>query len=130
MALNYSRQREAIKTCLMGRKDHPTADMVYMSIKQEYPNISLGTVYRNLQLLTDLGQTQKIKVGDGIDHYDGDVSPHYHFYCTKCHSVLDLEMDRVDMINDIASRNFDGQIQGHILCFTGLCGECAKAELS
>ena len=50
MALNYSRKREAIKTCMMGRKDNTTADMVYMSIKQEYPNISLGTVYRNQQL--------------------------------------------------------------------------------
>ena len=55
--LKYSRQRESIKTCLMGRKDHPTADALYTSIREQFPNISLGTVYRNLNLLVDLGDT-------------------------------------------------------------------------
>ena len=54
MALKYSRQREVIKECLINRYDHPTADMVYMDVRETFPNISLGTVYRNLQLLTDL----------------------------------------------------------------------------
>ena len=55
MALKYSRQREAIKEFLMTRTDHPTADVVYMNVRQEFPNISLGTVYRNLTLLSDMG---------------------------------------------------------------------------
>ena len=87
MALKYSRQREAIKENLMSRRDHPTADAVYLSIREEYPNISLGTVYRNLQLLTELGELQKIRVGDGLDHFDADTSTHYHFYCNKCGAV-------------------------------------------
>ena len=53
--LKYSRQRESIKVCLQGRKDHPTADMVYTDVRKEFPNISLGTVYRNLSLLSELG---------------------------------------------------------------------------
>lgn len=60
--IKRSRQREAIRQCLAGRYDHPTAETVYMSIKDEFPNISLGTVYRNLSLLSDLGEIQKITV--------------------------------------------------------------------
>lgn len=58
--IKRSRQREAIRQCLTGRYDHPTAETVYMSIKDEFPNISLGTVYRNLSLLSDLGEVQKL----------------------------------------------------------------------
>lgn len=63
--IKRSRQREAIRQCLTGRYDHPTAETVYMSIKDEFPNISLGTVYRNLSLLSDLGEVQKITVSGG-----------------------------------------------------------------
>ena len=78
--LKYSRQRESIKTCLMERKDHPTADAVYMTIREEYPNISLGTVYRNLNLLVELGEVIKLTCGDGADHFDADTSPHIISY--------------------------------------------------
>ena len=122
--LKYSRQREAILNFLITRNDHPTADAVYMNIKEEYPNISLGTVYRNLQLLTSIGKIQKIKVGDGTDHFDADTSPHNHFYCRKCGSVIDLDMENIDGISDIAARNFDGIIESYMICFTGVCGKC------
>ncbi|SCY20343.1 Fur family transcriptional regulator, peroxide stress response regulator [Lachnospiraceae bacterium XBB2008] len=124
MALKYSRQREAIKENLMSRRDHPTADAVYLSIREEYPNISLGTVYRNLQLLTELGELQKIRVGDGLDHFDADTSTHYHFYCNKCGAVIDMDMDAIEEINDIASKTFDGIIESHNLTFSGICGRC------
>ena len=124
MALKYSRQREAIKENLMSRRDHPTADAVYLSIREEYPNISLGTVYRNLQLLTELGELQKIRVGDGLDHFDADTHTHYHFYCNKCGAVIDMDMDAIDEINDIASKTFDGIIESHNLTFSGICGRC------
>ena len=65
--IKRSRQREAIRQCLMGRYDHPTAETVCMSIKDEFPNISLGTVYRNLSLLSDMGEIQKITVSGGPD---------------------------------------------------------------
>ncbi|MBQ6886092.1 MAG: transcriptional repressor [Lachnospiraceae bacterium] len=130
MALKYSRQREVIKEFLKTRKDHPTADTVYMNVREQYPNISLGTVYRNLTLLADIGEIQRLRVGDGVDHFDADVSPHYHFVCTECGSVIDLEMDSIDNIIDIAGMNFDGKIQGHITYFYGNCGNCHKKTLS
>ena len=71
--LKYSRQRESIKEFLMTRKDHPTADVVYENMKKIYPNISLGTVYRNLSLLSEIGEIQKLSNFGGADHFDGHV---------------------------------------------------------
>lgn len=126
MALKYSRQREVIKDFLSGRKDHPTADVVYMNVRQQYPNISLGTVYRNLTLLSDMGEIQRLRLGDGVDHFDGDTSPHNHFVCTQCGGVLDLDMDNIDHIMETAGRNFAGKIDGHVTYFYGICGNCCK----
>lgn len=79
-ALKHSRQREAIKKYLMTTKEHPTADIVYLHVKKEFPNISLGTVYRNLNLLTDIGEALKIPAPDGADRFDGNAAPHNHFF--------------------------------------------------
>ncbi len=126
MALKHSKQRDIIKAFLIGRKDHPTADVVYTNVRQEYPNISLGTVYRNLTLLADIGEIQRLRVGDGVDHFDADTSHHYHFICTKCGSVIDLEMESIESIKDAANANFDGIIAGHVTYFYGTCGKCTK----
>lgn len=125
MALKYSRQRQLIKDFLMTRKDHPTADAVYMNVRREYPNISLSTVYRNLSLLTDLGEIKRLQVGDGVDHYDADTSQHYHVICTECGSVTDLKVNDIERILNIAGQDFDGQIQGHVTYFYGICRNCS-----
>ncbi len=126
MALKHSKQRDMIKAFLIGRKDHPTADVVYMNVRQQNPNISLGTVYRNLTLLADIGEIQRLRLGDGVDHFDADTSPHYHFVCTNCSSVIDLEMESIESIQDTANANFDGIIAGHVTYFYGSCGKCTK----
>ena len=100
--LKYSRQRESIKACLMNRHDHPTADALYASIREEYPNISLGTVYRNLNLLVETGEIQRLTCGDGADHYDGVAAPHYHFMCRDCHQVYDVPMEVMASLNETA----------------------------
>ena len=82
--IKYSRQREAIVQYLTGRTDHPSAESVYQALRQTHPNISLGTVYRNLSLLSDLGEIQKITVNEGPDRFDGNPAPHYHFSCRGC----------------------------------------------
>ena len=131
MALKYSKQREEIKSFLKTRKDHPTADVVYMNVRQTYPNISLGTVYRNLQLLADIGEIQKVDVGDGIDHFDADISIHYHFICKSCSAVLDLDMQEMDPhILQTAGKSFQGRIDGQGTYFYGLCEECLRKESS
>lgn len=125
MNLKHSKQRDSIMEFLRERKDHPTADIVYMNVRKTFPNISLGTVYRNLTLLADIGEISRIRVGDGVDHFDADTSPHYHFICKECGSVIDLEMEDMTDINETANKNFSGLIEGHITYFYGKCGNCS-----
>lgn len=128
MAMKYSRQRELIREFLMERRDHPTADIVYMNVRQQIPHISLGTVYRNLTLLADRGDIQRLRLGDGTDHFDADISPHYHFICNECGCVQDLQMDSIDSILDSARKHFDGQITGHMTYFYGRCDCCSRND--
>ena len=129
--LRRSRQREAIVANLRSRLDHPTADMVYRDIRNVFPNISLGTVYRNLSLLVDLGEVRKITTGTGAEHYDGDTHPHNHFICRCCGKVCDMN-DFIDSgkIRNLASDQFDGRIEECTIQFHGVCGECLKKETS
>ena len=124
----YSKQRASIKDYLMHTTSHPTADTVYLHIKEEFPNISLGTVYRNLNLLADIGEALRIPTPDGGDRFDGRCEAHYHVVCTNCGNVFDLEMDDsyIQKINEDANKCFDGIIESHTTLFRGLCGECAK----
>ena len=129
-ALKYSRQRESIKASLMNRHDHPTADALYASIREEFPNISLGTVYRNLNLLVELGEIQKLRCGDGADHFDADTRPHYHFMCRECGCIEDLPMEISQEINDLAQEHVHGKIDSHITYFYGVCENCMKKKTS
>lgn len=128
--MNYSRQREAIYRFLMTRHDHPTAEIIYQHVKQKYPRISLGTVYRNLSLLEETGLVQKVPSDDSKDHYDADVSSHPHFICTDCHRVIDLKMDDLSFLNTLANQGFDGMIFKNQLTFYGLCPDCKQSSAS
>ena len=119
----YSMQRELIKENLISRYDHPTADMVYNSIRQELPNISLGTVYRNLRFLVEQGDALSLKLGDGREHFDGHIEPHYHFICTGCGEIEDLFMDSLSICKE-AAKHCSGEITGHSTYFYGLCKNC------
>ena len=112
----------------MTSKEHPYADDVYMKVKQEFPNISLGTVYRNLNLLTDIGDAIKISTPNGGDRFDGRLEPHNHFLCTKCGRLLDLDLDMhsIDEVNRLAAENFDGIITSSSTLFYGECSDCIK----
>lgn len=123
--LKHSRQRDCIKEFLMGRYDHPTADMVYAHVREEFPHISLGTVYRNLSLLAEIGEIQKITC-DGPDRFDGNPEPHYHFTCTHCGAVEDLEFETDPSFEHLAPKNFGGHINGISLAFNGTCQACTK----
>ena len=125
-ATKYSRQREEIKSYLATRKDHPNADAVYMAMRERIPNISLGTVYRNLTMLVENGEILRLRVGDGVDHFDYDTSPHYHFVCSECGSVIDLDMKNIDSILEVAGAGFAGTITGHVTYFYGTCGNCCN----
>lgn len=120
----FSRQRQAIIDYLMSTKEHPTADVVYSHVREAYPNVSLGTVYRNLNLLAEEGEILRLASGDGSDRFDGNVKPHYHFLCNQCKNVYDLPMASLDHINTLAAAGFDGKIEGHSVLFYGKCAKC------
>ena len=126
--MKYSKQRESILNYLRMNNTHPTAEAIYHGIQAENPNISLGTVYRNLTLLTELGEIQKLAFGDGPDRFDGNLQPHYHFACTKCGKILDLKMDGLEHIDLLAAHKFKGQIEGHFAYFYGKCPSCIESE--
>lgn len=125
-AIHYSRQREAIRDYLCSTKEHPTAETVYSHLRDTFPNISLGTVYRNLNFLVEHGNARKLDFGDGCDRFDGDISPHNHFFCRSCGRVIDLEMDSINHINVLANAGFDGKVEGHTIFFYGECGQCTR----
>lgn len=127
--IKHSKQREAIKLYLMSRKDHPTAEAVYAHVKGEYPNISLGTVYRNLTFLVDNGQAIKVPCDEGSVHFDANVQPHPHFQCRKCGAIIDLDFDGTEYeqaLNNAAAAGFKGTVEGNVTFFYGLCPSCAK----
>lgn len=128
--LKYSRQRSSIKEYLMSTTEHPTADTVYLHVREEFPRISLGTVYRNLNLLADIGEAVKITTPDGGDRFDGCTDPHYHVVCTSCGEVFDLKLDEkhFQKMNQIADQHFDGSIDTHTTLFYGTCLKCINHE--
>lgn len=124
MSLKYSRQRESIKKNLLQRRDHPTADMVYEDIRKIYPNVSLGTVYRNLSLLSEIGELRRLSAVSGADRFDARVEPHNHFTCTACGCVIDIADGTPDAMIEEAGRSFEGRIDGCSIMFYGICPQC------
>ena len=122
----YSRQREAVLIYLRSTNSHPTAENVYTEIRKEFPKISLGTVYRNLNLLVEKGEILRLNCGDGVEHYDSTIQPHNHFICRQCGAVIDLEMVSIEQVDEEAKRNFAGRIDGHEIYFYGACEKCLK----
>lgn len=127
----HSKQRDAIRNFLISRKDHPTAEVVYANVSKEFPNISLGTVYRNLSFLVDNGQAVKVPCDDGSVHFDGNVMPHYHFQCTECGTIIDLDFNDSKpekALVSAAANQFDGIIEGSVSFFYGKCPKCSKKQ--
>ena len=120
----YSKQRELIYQCLMDTREHPTAEMLYHWLKPENPSLSLGTVYRNLNLLADEGLITRMPFP--IERYDANTQPHSHFRCRKCGAVYDLEGVEYDAALDEKVGVLNGhQVDRHDLVFSGICTHCA-----
>ncbi len=127
-AVKFSRQREYIRRNLAERRDHPTADMVYRDVRKAFPNVSLGTVYRNLSLLAKLGDIRRISGGEGADRFDGRMDPHDHFFCRVCGGVTDLPLaDGGQILKKRAQKDFAGHIDRQVVEFFGTCPKCLKA---
>lgn len=123
MERRYSRQRETIYQAVLASRAHPTAEMIHEQLRGELPQLSLGTVYRNLRLLVEEGRLQEL--GGPTARFDGVTAPHTHLRCKRCGQVLDLESPPYDPALDRMAAAGGAEIESHSLVFTGLCPECA-----
>lgn len=123
--MRLTNQRKIILQELRSVKTHPTADEVYNLVRKKMPRISLGTVYRNLEVLSTLDLVLKLENAAGQRRFDGDVSPHHHIRCDVCGKVGDI-FNAPDISEVEKGLDTDFQITGHILEFSGICPECQK----
>lgn len=119
----YSRQRELIYQTLCATREHPTADMVYQWLKPENPNLSLATVYRNLNLLADEGIITRMPFP--VERYDANTHPHAHLRCDACGGVCDLDLP-YDAELDAAASMLGHRVNGHSVLFSGVCAHCVE----
>ena len=122
--MKYSRQREAVYRAVQNARTHPTADEVYDLVRLQYPQISLGTVYRNLNQLTEMGMLQKIAMPVSSDRYDARTDEHYHMTCSACGRVVDLDGMALSQLDAEILQRTGFQVQNHHLVLEGLCWEC------
>ncbi len=123
-----SRQREYILDFLKSTDSHPTAQMVYDEIRDEFPNLSLGTVYRNLNILVEQGKVNRLQYGSTFDRYDADIYEHYHFICKHCGRIYDLQIEPQEDLEQVAQKASGHQVEDHKIDFFGICQECSRAE--
>ena len=120
----HFRKRDAILTCLRQTNAHPSADWVYNQLKQEIPDLSLGTVYRNLSLFKNQGLITSVATVRGSERFDANTEPHVHFICSGCDAVIDLHQIEVPLA--LGEKCTDCRIDSCQLTFTGLCPQCIK----
>lgn len=122
---NHSRKRDAILACLRSTPTHPSADWIYARLKPEIPDLSLGTVYRNLSLFRREGLIVSVGVVGGLERFDADVSPHMHFICSCCGAVLDAGAAELPSgLVSLAARC--GEVESCRVTFSGVCFHCAS----
>lgn len=121
-------QKRIVLDTLKEMGSHPTAEMVYDRIKEQYPTMSRATVFRNLKSLAEDGEILHVPMFDSADRYDKMNTDHYHFKCTKCNRVYDVNMPYLnDITNNITDMD-DFRFKSHSIIFSGLCPECLKEE--
>ncbi|KKB36433.1 ferric iron uptake transcriptional regulator [Bacillus thermotolerans] len=127
-------QREAtVRVLLEHEEDHLSAEDVYLLVKEKAPEIGLATVYRTLELLTELKVVDKINFGDGVSRYDlrqeGAAHFHHHLVCIECGSVDEIQEDLLGEVEQVVERDWKFQVKDHRLTFHGVCWRCQeKAE--
>ena len=122
--LRMTRQRQVILEELRKVNTHPSADEVYEMVRKRLPRISLGTVYRNLEILSECGDIKKLEPGFSVKRFDGNPSEHFHIRCIRCDRIADVPMAS-DIEIDLAKMTpIEYEILGHRLEFFGLCPYC------
>ena len=122
--MNYSKQREIILKTLRENPIHPTADALYALVRNELPNVSLATVYRNLNQLAEQGIIRKISALDDKVHFDHNLESHYHFICIKCKKVYDVPYDVAQDLAKALREHTGLEAVATDVLFKGICNHC------
>jgi Fe2+ or Zn2+ uptake regulation protein len=123
-----SKQRARILEFLHKTNMHPTALMIFEELRREFPSLSLGNVYRNLNILVEQGLVRELKMGSTFDRFDGNIAPHYHFICEACGEISDLNLPHNAVLNDRVQTLTNGQVNYHRLDFYGACSKCLSTQ--
>ncbi len=126
--LRMTRQRKVILEELRKLNTHPSADEIYEVVGHRLPRISLGTVYRNLEVLSELGEIQKLELSGLLKRFDWNTKKHYHIRCVRCSRVDDAPIAPLNKLDNELYGATVFEIIGHNLEFTGLCPECSRKE--
>lgn len=122
--LRMTRQRRVILEELRATNQHPSADDLYGRVREKLPRISLGTVYRNLEILTELGEIQTIALAGNLKRFDGVARNHYHMRCLNCGNLVDAPLEVIDSLERALQEKTEFRVLGHHLEFTGICPAC------
>ena len=124
-------QREATVRVLENEEDHLSAEDVYLLVKEKSPEIGLATVYRTLELLSELKVVDKINFGDGVSRYDlrqEGAAFHHHLICTQCGAVQEIQEDLLGEVERKVERDWSFKVKDHRLTFHGICKNCQENE--
>ncbi|MEZ4357711.1 MAG: transcriptional repressor [Eubacteriales bacterium] len=120
----YSKQREIIYNAMKDNRSHPTADELYNQLKPKNPQLSIGTVYRNLNLLVEKGLIDRIKVPNGPDRFDRKDSPHYHMICKVCGKAFDIPKSYIEINKNALNKDDIALVEElNVICY-GKCRDC------
>lgn len=122
-------QRSLVLEAVRALKSHATADEIYDVLVKKHPNISRGTVYRNLNLLSEIGEIRKMEMPSGADRFDHECHEHYHARCIKCGRVFDVEMTFITDLEKNIKDNHGFAFTGHDIIFKGICLACKQDNL-
>lgn len=129
--MNNTKQRQLIYETVQNSYDHPTADEIFQSVRESMPNISLGTVYRNLGVLAELDMIRKISVPGQADHFDRMSEWHDHMICEKCGRMFDFKLEHESSLADQIASSSGMRVTGYSLVAHCICTQCeAKQRVS
>lgn len=123
-----SKQRQMILDAVRAADNHPTAEDIYNTVRRQVPNVSLGTVYRNLNLLSQMGEIQKLELGCENDRFDRTCTPHAHFICSRCGSVTDLTPSIQAGAEQLVAKGCQAVVKQVMVTAYGLCEQCLDSD--
>lgn len=128
--LRKSKQRDRILEVLRNTRSHPTVNWIYDELKSEFPSLSLGNVYRNLNILVDQGLVERLDFGSTFDRYEAKIGPHVHFVCESCGAIHDIDVPEAldqQLLGHVREQTDFQVTRGRMEVF-GLCSDCRRRE--